>query len=739
MKPEFFTLAIDHSAIAQLASATFEDEWFRDFLIPPSAAHLRRAISGNAIYILSNRSDENSKLLVIRIGKGGVFERATSPRHVLDRILHVALSTFEKTVLIPVKWRSYNDGALLSIYAQPEAIAPAQRLYFHRAPLDTNHLYTYALTDIAEDFSGVPQHLNAFKDAMDRYLDAVVSISEQAPLPATNFGITLTEPLGVALSSAGSLSEWIDSKLTRAQKEFVLKDHSTPVRLRGPAGSGKTQAMAVKCLHDAYQFERQSKHQRIGFITHSAALAHQVVPGMLMGLDPEEEWRNLRYCSLTIGSLYEIAQSLLEYERKNLEPLSLDGKDGRDWQAMLIDDAINDRLGNTRFALSVLNFCGNEFSTRLRDADVRTSVVLDIMNEFASVIDAEGIRLGSDEAHKYVGSTREAWQMKLSPAERTAILHIHDAYCLALERSRKLSMDQMIADLNRYLVSHEWRQLVRDRRGFDVLFVDEFHYFNSMERMVFHNLIRTGARSPGGLPIFMAYDMKQSTGDASLNILRAESAGAAFKSVRAGETALVELKDVFRYSPQIAKFLSDIDGAFPALNLGGEWSTYQGASRAEAGDVPQLARYNTNLELIDGVFSSAVRAAQSIGGRRVAVLCVNDDLFGRYLSYGRISGKFTPLTGRDQVRELQYAGRRPVFSTPDYVSGLQFDEVFLIHVDRRELSDGEAIGPLRRLVSRCYLGASRAKRKLTIATSIERGGEAVVLEGPLNNKSVLPC
>src|SRR5947208_843650 len=42
------------------------------------------------------------------------------------------------------------------------------------------------------------------------------------------------------------------------------------------------------------------------------------------------------------------------------------------------------------------------------------------------------------------------------------------------------------------------------------------------------------------------------------------------------------------------------------------------------------------------------------------------------MTWRRIAGKFVPLTSRDEVAQLKYAGKRCVFSTPDYVAGLQF-------------------------------------------------------------------
>jgi hypothetical protein len=361
------------------------------------------------------------------------------------------------------------------------------------------------------------------------------------------------------------------------------------------------------------------------------------------------------------------------------------------------------------------------------------------MNEFAGAIDAEGIRIGTPESERYLSGKREPWQMQLPTTyDRRAVLDIHEKYCQALEKSRALSMDQMIADLNRYLATHEWRQL-RERRGFDLIFVDEFHYFNAAERMVFHNLFRPHAHASGRLPLYMAYDLKQSPGDASLSSGRTDVASNVFRSVRAGQTELVELKDIFRYTPEIAEFLKDLDGSFPALDLGSDWDHFSAKSQVPPGDAPRLLRFTNDLDLIDDVFQRAMRAANRMGGRRVAILCMNDELFSKYLKYGRISGKYLPLTGRDQVAELRYAGRRPLFSMPEYVAGLQFEEVILIHVDRGELaSGGDTIGARRRFISRCYLGASRASTRLLIATSLERGGEADALAGPLKSGSLVP-
>jgi hypothetical protein len=60
---------------------------------------------------------------------------------------------------------------------------------------------------------------------------------------------------------------------------------------------------------------------------------------------------------------------------------------------------------------------------------------------------------------------------------------------------------------------------------------------------------------------------------------------------------------------------------------------------------------------------------------------------------------------------------------PEYVAGLQFHSVYLIHVDAADAGLGEqSIGARRRFFSRCYPGASRAVEKLELSSSRERAG-----------------
>lgn len=731
---KYTALVVDKDAIGVLDAALIDEEWFDDFTMPKNSEGLRRVVLDDVVYILFNSATAESRLLVVNIGRDGIFSIPGRKRPRFERILRVATHHFDRNVNLPVQWQAYHEGSRISVYAEPFSKQAQTRIYFDQAAGERNDLYAYSVTEGPRSLLQVHPDWALYEAAVAHIDDAIYA--EEPPTSAVgNFGILLSERLGTQLGGAWTLRQWLESRLNPQQLNFVCKPHDAPVRLRGAAGTGKTQAMVIKCLKDMYEDADGTNSKTFAFLTHSSALAHEVVRGMLYALDPSERWRTLKTedgrPKLWTGTLYELAQAQLNYSSKGLSPLSLDGREGREYQGILIETALNKITSDAHVIYGVLGE-DTAFAARLVSAKHRSHLVAELMNEFACVLDAENVRKGTPQAETYLIGARERWQMQLVTQEqRQTILEIHDVYRALLRNERLLSMDQMIADYGRYLSTHEWEQL-RERDGFDIIFVDEYHYFNRIEAMTLHSLFRSRAQTSGRWPLFMAYDLKQSISDAAL--------GGGFERFRnpgVGKSTEVELTENYRSTPQITAFLQDLDAAFPSMDLEGEYNTHIAGSKQQNGDRPTLKIYDLDTKLVDGVFAQAVEAAREIGGRRVAVLCLNEGIFDRYRKAGRIQGMFVPVTSREDLKELQFARTRCVFSMPEYVAGLQFEVVFLIHADQTDLSD-ELLshGARRRYVNRVYLGASRAQRRLVIAASQERGGRSEILKGPLDNQSL---
>lgn len=725
-------LVIDQKAVGILDRAFVEDAWLQEFEVPQNTDGLRRVKLNDIVYLLSEDADLDDGYLVINTAVFVPAVGLTKPCTAFERVIRVALRHFDRSIAIPIQWQPYHVGSLLSVYAQSSRDA-RQRVYFDQSPDGTGNLYAFAVTSNPEDLDGVPEDIGLYQRAMDGICDALLTDPPVAP-PVGNFGVLLSEPLGVRLASSGTLQEWYEQRLNREQRTFVDLPHDQPVRLRGAAGTGKTQSMVVKCLRDLYADADGDK--TFAFLTHSSALAHTAVRGMLHALDPTERWTSLKTPSgqprLWIGTIYELAQDKLSYEKKGLRPLSLDGCDGREYQRMLIDQAIDQVIQDPRIVLDLFPGC-SDFQERLKHRAEDASLIDELMNEFACVLDLETIKKDTHEANRYARGSREPWQMVLpSEAHRRVVLEIHDSYRKLLVAAKMMGMDQMIADFGRYLGSNEWGAL-RERDGFDLVFVDEYHYFTRTEAMLLHNLFKTRAQVAGRWPLLMAYDIKQGSNDVAIS-----GGMEKFRNPGVGESVLTELKQVYRSTPQITALLRDLDASFPAMDLEGEYATYVAESQQDDGETPTLTVYQTDVSMIDSVFEQAVRMARDIdgGGSQVAVLCLNEAQFEKIRIAGRVRDKFVPITSREDLKELRYAKSKCVFSMPEYVAGLQFHTVFLIHADSADYDENQGQGTRRRYVSRVYLGASRAARRILISSSREHGGPSQLLDVPLTNTTL---
>lgn len=723
-------LVVDQKAISILDRALVEDAWLQKFEVPQNSDGLRRVEANGIVYLLSENAELEDGYLVINTGIFGPTAGLARLRTAFERVIRVALRHFDRSIAIPIQWQPYHAGSRLSVFAQASRAA-LQRIYFDQSPDGTGNLYAFAVTSNPAELDGVPEDDALYQLAIEGIPDALLTDAPPPP-QVGNFGVLLSETLGVRLASAGTLEEWYLHRLNREQREFVDRPHDRPVRLRGAAGTGKTQSMVVKCLRDLYADTDGNK--TFAFLTHSSALAHTVVRGMLHALDPTERWTSLK-CSyeqprLWIGTIYELAQEKLGYEKKGLRPLSLDGREGREYQRMLIEQAIDQVVKDARIVFDLFPGCP-DFHKRLVNHGADATLIDELMNEFACVLDLESIKKDTTEGNRYArGGSRELWQMVLpNEAHRRVVLEIHDIYRALLRTEQMLSMDQMIADFDRYIGTHEWGAL-RDRDGFDLVFVDEYHYFTRAEAMLLHNLFKTRAQVSGRWPLLMAYDIKQATNDVAIS-----GGMERFRNPGVGESVLTELKQVYRSTPQITALLRDLDASFPAMDLEGEYATYVAESQQENGETPTLTIYDTDINLIDGVLDQAIRRGRSIdgGGSQVAVLCLNEALFDKIRVAGRVREKVVAITTREDLKELRNAKNKCVFSMPEFVAGLQFDTVFLIHSDSADYDENQGQGSRRRYVSRVYLGASRAARQVLISSSKEHGGPSQLLAAPLAN------
>lgn len=727
-------LILDGYALNYLQRAhDLTPDWLKTFLVSPDTKQLRLRSNSGFAFLLSDRASAESRLVVLKGGSDGLFADLPEETRIeaFDRATKAALSCFEATVVIPLSWKPYHYAGLISFHSSHWANKSGVRLVIDKAARGTRHAYVFTmpietkLQEFKPDYSVFDAAIRAYPVALK--LQADQRHLDDAAIAACR--LDLDDVLPEGFTHGLSVAEWYKTKLTKVQRAFVDFPMDRSVRIRGPAGTGKTLSLVVKCLRELYDRIDTNVPYNIAFLTHSTATV-DLVRSMLNAIDQRGILYDARVSDrLQVLTLQELANVAVGYNLADLTPLSSDGLEGRTLQLEIIQSLVK-QYQNSDW-ITRAKRCSPPF-VELMESVVASPkgrfFAWELMNEFACVLDADGVRSSAQRARDYLSARREPWMMPLETRdEREAVLDLYREFGKQLRDMNTIGTDQMITDYLSYLDSFKWDGL-RAKAGYDAVFVDELQLFNRQERMIFHSLMRDASKPP---VVLMAYDAKQSTRDNFIGATQKESEKLSFeRTAGLGAIQTFDVQDVFRYTPQIAKALLYIDQSFPAAGFGDEWPVYGGKSQIEGGPLPVAVEMSDERELYNLVFERAGGVAKRLGqGRKVAVLCCGRSSFETYLKAGQHKGLFVPITSRDQLSNLAHAGKRFIYSRPEYVAGLQFECVFLIDVNEEEVPEGpHATGARRRFVSEVYLGASRTQRRLEIFARRDAGGISRILQ-----------
>ncbi|UGX94253.1 hypothetical protein G6321_00053425 [Bradyrhizobium barranii subsp. barranii] len=744
-------VVFDVPALLKLSFCEIEEQWFCDFTLPPVDGIMRGEI-GATLYLLREASvSDGGPLVVINLSSDEAVLRTDSlSKYIFERIGTIARSIYTTNVTIPLNWHVHREGSLASVYAASKSIGGGVRINFDAHPAGTEDLFVFSRTEESVDFDLLRRYDDLYLKARANYSEAIAK-TRTKNREKFGTGITLREKIAGGCTTGTSLSDWYKVKFTDEQRRLIDMPHNGPVRVRGAAGTGKTLALVVKFLHDGCRFEKEQKSARFCFLTHSSGTVSSVTT-LCSILDPLG--LTLGYgksVQLQIRTLYDLAFEYLRFDTDQLKPLSLDGREGRILQTELVHGILSAMWSNK---LAVARY--SDVSPHISDGWARHSerdnrFVPAVLNEFASVLDADGVWANTEKGEKYARGTlgyRPVYLMDLpTEVDRRFILEIHRLYRKELSDMKALSVDQMVADFNSFLNGNTWDRL-NSSKGFDAVFVDELHLFSAIEREILHKLIRSwgdesisvsrGEEKPPRPPIFMAYDVKQAPRDSFVQ-LGDKDAALFSPSSQLQQSDLIKLSKVFRYTPQIADFLYDLDAAFPAINMAGEWEELAAESQVQVGEKPTLSLFKTQAALVRDILKAAADDAKRRGGRKVAVLCVNESLYDQYvkIAMGRYPNNFIEIGSRDASPDLRHSGKKAVLSMPEFVAGLQFEVVYLIHVDSQDFPMEMNPGEKRRAISTVYLGASRAELILKLVACEERGGPAQYLDMALQRQSIV--
>jgi superfamily I DNA/RNA helicase len=726
-------LVFTEGAINALASQEIEDDWFLTPDKPPApGVNVREGRA--AVLICTSQCGCESKLLIVRRSRTGLFGSVAEGerRQVFDRCARMALRAFGYPVNLNPRWSPFHDHNRVSVFAY-NVDRGNERLTADVRGSDRQHLYVFDLSPAnkAYHMTKLDDHNSEYEAAVEEFQQTCSALTQAESHQGV--GQIELDSAGFAdIGGAFSYSEWYPNRLSDRQRQFVRHDLSGPIRLRGAAGTGKTLAMAIKALKTAYDFEDAKKATRILFVTHSWAAAEHV-DRLLLNLDDRGLLsRRDALVTVDVFPLLTLAERR-DYAKVGRKPLGIDSSEGKLLALQEISDVVQSFVASDWIAYR--SGVSKNLVDRLEalpNTREHRNLCWDLLVEFGCVLAAQGILSYSADRERYLRIKRLRWMMPLpEEADRQVVFALWTRFLRALAEKALISSDQIMTDYLSDLATFYW-EAARTTEGYDVIFVDEMHLFNSQERLTFHNLLRQGDEPP---VVIMALDPKQSPRETFANVSADDepSTSSIYANARLPNAQVIDLVEVYRYTPEIAAVIRAVLEVAPALDLPDEWEVPEAFSKLASDETPTVAVVENALTTFRVAVERAKKVQSSTAERkgRVAILCLDEDRFSQYAraAAAQYKNEVFVIKSRDDTEKLRYSGKKFILSTPEYVAGLQFDTVILVDVNKDQVPDGKDFNyQLRRFLSELYLGMSRAERRLALLASKDQGGLTDVLK-----------
>lgn len=631
-------------------------------------------------------------------------------RSLVDRAQYVDL-------IVPANWGPWRHADLIAFWAAPRSRHNRRWVAQVRRP--SQDVCLWELGD-SEDVD-----LAAYVPDEQPYFDAVetrpaVFASAQATFRARDAGgdenfDSVVLDAAAAGDVVGSLAydAWLP-RLTVEQRRFVEAPVAHSLKLRGPAGSGKTLSLELKAIREARSLAASGDTPRLLFLTHSWAMAGQV-DAQLFQLDPSHA------PMVEVLPLLSIAQITLPGERSVGMPTA--GDDALESRELEIDQLAGILAGFIDGDwLTYRGTCSEQFVGRVESESLEEKALFlwDLIAEFGTVIGANGIFREPSASDRYNAISRSPWMMPLTNrSDRDVVYQLYRTHIEALLSQGFVSGDHVINDFLNYLSTFAWN-IRRRVDGYDLVFVDELHLFTAQERLILKFISRDDTTYP---KIFMSLDPRQSPWERYSPMAHGPQ-----REEGLGEIVDVSLSTVHRFSPQVLALLRHINHDFPALDLGEDWKLDLDAvtSSAKSGPLPLVVSVDPTVTDEVTVLMRRVQAGIASGAVRQAIAIVDASRFNEFEAgltnfAKRLNILPSVLTSREDSEALNYSRPKLVIAPAEYLAGLQFDRVLVAGLPRGLHGTEHAGYRQRRFLSLLYLAISRASLAVEVVYSTDEG------------------
>lgn len=578
--------------------------------------------------------------------------------------------------------------------------------------------YRRAFEDLADVLAMVRQH-TAVRMAQP---------NELTPLRVT----TLPSLDSPAISMYSPFELW-QSALTRQQRAFVLGLPGRAERIEGPAGTGKTMCLILKCVNALRKAEQENRQFHSIFIAHSEA-TRGTIEGIFQtafaGATNFIRHRSESPQSLLVDTLQSWCGDYLG--RKTITPsqfLDRDAMAAKELRQLLLQDCITEAMAAD--FKTHRPFLSETFASFLERESVDTIADM-LQHEIAVMIKGraqEQIDIYQDLPPLVYGMPCEHRN------DRAFIFVIFEKYAKLLSSSGEYDTDDVVLTALSGLQTPIWRRQ-RLRDGFDAIFVDETHLFNLNELSIFHHL----TRSLDSIPIVYSLDRAQAPGDRGLTSAFLQEAMLGSKAILSPGT---KVSSVFRCSPEILAVAQSVTASGASLFMNFENPLEGAASRFTASEERRLE--SPVLYLIAGdnrLCSFALERADILVKE---LECSKADILLVAFSRPLLEIlKAATDQGRRAIEVIEHRGDLETVRTaskhasyvaalPEYVGGLEFKAVLLLGVDDGRVPPNPVTAGEQsrhflqfRAHNHLYVAMTRARYRLEVFADVSRGPSKIL-------------
>ncbi|WP_080315494.1 UvrD-helicase domain-containing protein [Burkholderia pseudomallei] len=525
------------------------------------------------------------------------------------------------------------------------------------------------------------------------------------------------------------LADWLQW-LTEKQREFVMRQLDVPHRIEGPAGTGKTLCLVLKCLNTLKTAKMAGKDHRALFIAHSEA-TKRAIENLFSINDQDGFFESDSQIltgsgqSLRITTLQGLCSRLLHQDISETELVDRDAYESKMIQALYAREAVDHARKNE--LESHKPFLSPDFIKFFSEADAW--LVADMLQHEISV----QIKGRADQnLEKYQKLRRLKVGLPVNTdGDRAFVYLMYERYQRELIAANQFDTDDVVLSAISQLSTPIWRRR-RLREGFDSIFIDETHLFNVNELSVFHRL----TRNEHSQPIAYSVDRSQALGDRGWTD---EAFVLAFdpESV-VGEIDPTKVKSIFRCSPDIVNLAFSVtsSGATLFTNFHNPLTSAISAFTAEderRTAKPILIQYPSDDAMLAAAFARADAMAKlmDVSKADVVIIAFGNEIFSAMQGLVRSEHKPVEVVksrgDQETVNKARVAGRF-VLTAPEFVGGLEFAGAVLVGVDSGRVPPrgGDSYEDSQNFLSyashqRVYVALTRARFRVEILGTKARG------------------